>query len=85
MRCRGRLPIITRWRSGAQRPEAYHLVESEVAQGRQAYIICPLVEESEALEAKSAVAEHERLQHAGLPAVARGWRTVSYARRRKTA
>ncbi len=58
----GRLPIITRWRSGAQRPEAYHLVESEVAQGRQAYIICPLVEESEALEAKSAVAEYERLR-----------------------
>lgn len=58
----GRQPIITRWRSGAQRNEAYRLVESEVEQGRQAYIICPLVEESEALEAKSAVAEYERLR-----------------------
>ena len=58
----GRQPIITRWRSGAQRQEAYRLVEREAEQGRQAYIICPLVEESEALEAKSAVAEYERLR-----------------------
>jgi ATP-dependent DNA helicase RecG len=33
-----------------------------VAAGHQAYVICPLVEESEALEAKSAVAEYERLK-----------------------
>jgi ATP-dependent DNA helicase RecG len=58
----GRLPIITRWRSGGQRQEAYRLVESEIAAGRQAYIICPLVEESEALEVKSAIAEYERLK-----------------------
>jgi len=58
----GRQPILTRWRTGAQRQEAYAMVEREVAEGRQAYIICPLVEESEALEAKSAIKEHERLQ-----------------------
>ncbi|HEX8034336.1 MAG TPA: ATP-dependent DNA helicase RecG, partial [Ktedonobacterales bacterium] len=58
----GRQPIITRWRSGSQRQEAYRLVAEEVAAGRQAYIICPLVEESEALEAKSAIKEYERLQ-----------------------
>ncbi len=58
----GRQPIITRWRSGGQRQEAYRLVEEEVARGRQAYVICPLVEESEALEAKSAIKEYERLQ-----------------------
>ena len=58
----GRLPIITRWRSGAQRQEANKLVEAEVAAGHQAYVICPLVEESEALEAKSAIAEYERLK-----------------------
>jgi ATP-dependent DNA helicase RecG len=58
----GRQPIITRWRSGGQRQEAYRLVEREAEQGRQAYIICPLVEESEALEATSAVAEYERLR-----------------------
>jgi ATP-dependent DNA helicase RecG len=58
----GRLPIITLWRAGARRDEAYALVAHEVAQGRQAYIICPLIEESEALEAKAAVAEFERLR-----------------------
>jgi ATP-dependent DNA helicase RecG len=58
----GRLPVVTRWRSGAQRQEAYRLVAEEVAAGRQAYVICPLVEESEALEAKSAIKEYERLK-----------------------
>jgi ATP-dependent DNA helicase RecG len=58
----GRKAIITRWRAGGQRTEAYRLVAEEVAAGRQAYIICPLVEESETLEAKSAVAEFERLK-----------------------
>ena len=58
----GRLPVITRWRAGTQRQEAYRLVAEEVAAGRQAYIICPLVEESEALEAKSAIKEYERLK-----------------------
>ncbi len=57
----GRQPIITRWRAGSQRQEAYRLLEKEVEAGRQAYIICPLVEESEALEAKSAIKEYERL------------------------
>jgi len=58
----GRLPIMTRWRSGGQRQEAYQLVEEEIAAGSQAYVICPLVEESETLEAKSAIKEYERLQ-----------------------
>jgi ATP-dependent DNA helicase RecG len=63
----GRLPIITRWRAGARRDEAYALVAQEIAQGRQAYIICPLIEESEALEAKAAVVEFERLQREVFP------------------
>ena len=58
----GRQPIITRWRSGTQRQEAYRLVAQEVAEGRQAYIICPLVEESEKLEAKAGDEEYERLR-----------------------
>jgi ATP-dependent DNA helicase RecG len=63
----GRLPIITRWRSGAQRAEAYRLVAEEVAAGHQAYVICPLVEESEALEVKSAIKEYERLRREVFP------------------
>ncbi|PWT77732.1 MAG: DNA helicase RecG [Chloroflexi bacterium] len=63
----GRQPIITRWRTGTQVQEAYRMVVDQVATGRQAYIICPLVEESEALEAKSAIAEYERLKREVFP------------------
>ncbi|HEU5367940.1 MAG TPA: DEAD/DEAH box helicase, partial [Ktedonobacterales bacterium] len=59
----GRQPIITRWRSGTRRAEAYHVIAEQVAQGRQAYVICPLIEESETLEdVKAAVVEYERLR-----------------------
>ncbi len=59
----GRRPIITRWCHGTQqRHEAERLVAEEVAAGCQAYIICPLVEESEVLEAKAATKEYERLK-----------------------
>jgi ATP-dependent DNA helicase RecG len=63
----GRLPIITRWRHGTGRREAYSLVAEEVAAGRQAYVICPLVEESEALEARAATKEYERLKTSVFP------------------
>jgi ATP-dependent DNA helicase RecG len=63
----GRQPIITRWRAASQRQEAYRVVADEVAAGRQAYVICPLVEESEALEAKSAIKEYERLKSQVFP------------------
>ena len=59
---RGRRPIITRWFAGSRREEAYQQMAWEVAQGRQGYIICPLIEESEAIEAKAAVVEYERLR-----------------------
>jgi ATP-dependent DNA helicase RecG len=44
-----------------ERDEVYGFVREEVAKGRQAYIICPLVEESEAIAAKAAVQEYEYL------------------------
>jgi ATP-dependent DNA helicase RecG len=40
----------------------YARVRGEVARGRQAFVVCPLVEDSEKLEAASAAAEHQRLQ-----------------------
>jgi ATP-dependent DNA helicase RecG len=58
----GRQQIITRWRSGTRRAEAYRMIAEQVAEGRQAYVICPLIEESETLEAKAAVREYERLR-----------------------
>jgi ATP-dependent DNA helicase RecG len=58
----GRQPIETHWFAPAERERAYSFVRQQVAQGRQAFIICPLVEESDKVEAKAAVEEHARLQ-----------------------
>lgn len=57
----GRQVVKTRWVYPEERPKAYDFVQRQIAEGRQAFIICPLVEESEAVEAKAAVAEYERL------------------------
>ncbi|WP_448381404.1 ATP-dependent DNA helicase RecG [Gloeomargarita sp.] len=58
----GRQPIKTSIVAASQRHFAYDLIRREIAQGRQAYIILPLVEESEKLAAKAAVAEYHKLQ-----------------------
>lgn len=58
----GRMPIDTRLYLGSDRELAYHLIRDEVAKGRQVFVICPLVEESDLIDAKAAVAEAERLQ-----------------------
>ncbi len=63
----GRQKIITRWRSGARRNEAYTVIAHQVAEGRQAFIICPLIEESETLAAKAATVEYERLSREVFP------------------
>jgi ATP-dependent DNA helicase RecG len=60
---RGRQPIETFVASGeAQRARAYERIREELRAGRQAYVVCPLVEESEALAARAATAEYERLK-----------------------
>jgi len=58
----GRQPIQTFALTPEQRSWAYNFLREEVERGRQAYIICPLVEESEKIEAKAAIEEYERLQ-----------------------
>jgi len=59
----GRTPITTSWARGdLEQAEAYGRVATEVAAGRQAYVVCPLVEESEKVQAKAATAEFERLR-----------------------
>jgi ATP-dependent DNA helicase RecG len=63
----GRQKIITRWRTGARRNEAMTTILHEVADGHQAFIICPLIEESESIAAKAATAEYERLQREVFP------------------
>jgi len=57
----GRTEIKTKWLSPNQRQSAYDFVAKQIGAGRQAFIICPLIEESEAIQAKAAVAEYERL------------------------
>jgi ATP-dependent DNA helicase RecG len=63
----GRTPIKTKWLTSSQRERAYDFVRRQVAEGRQAFIVYPLVEESERSEAKAAVEEHARLQSAIFP------------------
>ncbi len=58
----GRQRIITRWRTGARRAEANTTIVHQVEEGRQAFIICPLIEESESLAVKAATSEYERLK-----------------------
>jgi ATP-dependent DNA helicase RecG len=59
---RGRKPVATHvCASDRERARAYEKIREEVAAGRQAFVVCPLVDDSEALDARSAVAEHERL------------------------
>jgi len=63
----GRQVVKTKWLKPAQRASAYGFLRRQVAEGRQAFIICPLVEESEVIQAKAAVAEYERLSHEIFP------------------
>lgn len=58
----GRIPIETRLMLPIERSRTYGLIETQIAAGRQAFIIYPLVESSEKTEALAAVEEHERLQ-----------------------
>ncbi|MFA5309580.1 MAG: ATP-dependent DNA helicase RecG [Dehalococcoidales bacterium] len=57
----GRQTIRTKWLRPDQRASAYAFVRKQVAAGRQAFILCPLIEESDAVAAQAAVAEHEHL------------------------
>ncbi|QDZ39676.1 ATP-dependent DNA helicase RecG [Euhalothece natronophila Z-M001] len=63
----GRQEIQTTVLQGKERRQAYELIRREIAQGRQAYIVLPLVEESEKLDVRSAIEEQERLQESVFP------------------
>jgi ATP-dependent DNA helicase RecG len=60
--------VQTRWARGPlEEARAWDQVRSEVAAGRQAYVVCPLVEESERIQARSASEERDRLGAEGGP------------------
>jgi len=63
----GRKEIKTKWLKPEQRTKAYDFLRREIASGAQAFIMCPLIEESESIEAKAAVAEYERLSQEVFP------------------
>ncbi|OGO26788.1 MAG: ATP-dependent DNA helicase RecG [Chloroflexi bacterium RBG_16_52_11] len=58
----GRQEVSTFVLTPLERERAYRLVRNQIQEGRQAFIIYPLVEESEKSESKAAVEEHARLQ-----------------------
>lgn len=58
----GRQPVATRLVDDARREEGYAFVRRQLAKGRQAYVVCPAIEESAAIDAATAVAEAERLR-----------------------
>ncbi len=58
----GRTPIVTKWAEGPLlEAEVWADIRNEVADGRQAYVVCPLIGESEKLEVASAEETFERL------------------------
>jgi ATP-dependent DNA helicase RecG len=58
----GRTPVVTKLVSDARRDEVLGHVAEAVRQGRQAYWVCPLVEESEALQLQTAVDTYEAMR-----------------------
>jgi ATP-dependent DNA helicase RecG len=61
---KGRKPITTTLaNSNVAENHAYELIRTEVAKGRQAFVVCPLIEPSDAIEAASALVEFERLSN----------------------
>jgi ATP-dependent DNA helicase RecG len=63
----GRLPVETRVVPPHQREQAYQFVRAQVAEGRQVFVICPLIEESDKLGVKSVTAEHRKLAEEVFP------------------
>jgi ATP-dependent DNA helicase RecG len=58
----GRQPVETRVVNEDERPGAYEFLRAELRAGRQAFIVCPLVEESEKMQGKAAEKEAARLR-----------------------
>ncbi|RHO96196.1 ATP-dependent DNA helicase RecG [Clostridium sp. AF37-5AT] len=63
-----RLPIKNCVVDKSYRPRAYRFIENEVKNGRQAYVICPMVEESEMIEAEN-VLDYTKILRENLPGI----------------
>ncbi|MHB0925197.1 MAG: ATP-dependent DNA helicase RecG [Gallionellaceae bacterium] len=60
----GRTPVVTKLASDARRDEVFARVRTACLEGRQAYWVCPLIDESEALQLQTAIETHETLRAA---------------------
>ena len=58
---KGRQKIITKLVAPANRGLAYKFIKNQIKKGRQVFVICPLIEESDVLEVRSATEEYEKL------------------------
>jgi ATP-dependent DNA helicase RecG len=63
----GRRQIRTKWLEPRERERAYAYIRKQVEEGRQAFVICPLIEVSEVIDARAAVEEYERLSNEVYP------------------
>ena len=63
----GRKPVVTVARGEAKRGPIYEFLRQQVAAGRQVYVVCPLVEESEAIDLRAATEIAEGLQRSVFP------------------
>ena len=62
----GRMPVATSWaRTPLEEYAVWEAVRAAVAEGRQAYVVCPVIEESEVLDVRSATETHARLTAPG--------------------
>ena len=57
----GRQQIRTRWVEPDRRESAYNFIAKQVERGRQAFIVCPLIEGSEVIQTRAATVEYEQL------------------------
>ncbi|MEE9398890.1 MAG: helicase-related protein, partial [Dehalococcoidales bacterium] len=68
----GRQVVKTKWLKPWQRESAYKFIRKQVTGGRQAFIVCPLIEESEAIAAQAAVVEYQHLSQEVFPELKMG-------------
>ena len=68
----GRQKVATTWLEPEQRDTAYGFIRKQVEEGRQAFVVCPLVDESETIESKAATEEYQRLSQDIFPDLSLG-------------
>jgi ATP-dependent DNA helicase RecG len=62
-----RAPIVTRTLTDTQRSSAYRFIREQVARGRQVYVVCPLIEESEKIDLRAAQKTYQHLSQEVFP------------------